>query len=188
MRYHDTLWEKVQQGNAAAFRQLFDTYWEELFLYACRILKDRSTAKDIIQALFIHLWEKHDGLPDVDNIPAYLRTALRNRLLNAIRDENVYQKHVDIFSEIAAGNDNSLLESLEVKDTEHAILASMDALPAKMKNVFYLHRFEHLSVTEIALKLGTSEQTIRNQLNTALQRVRARWSTIIPLLCYFLLP
>jgi len=183
---HHTLWELIQQGNATAFRELFDTYWEELFTYAFRILKDRSTAQDAIQSLFIHLWEKHNSLPEVQNIPAYLRTALRHRLLNALRDEHVYQKHVDLFAEIAAGSDNSLLDAIQLKDAETALLRTMNTLPAKMKDVFYLHRIEQLSVAEIALRLGSSEQTIRNQLNTALHRIRAQWSTLSGLLICWL--
>lgn len=178
MQHLGTLWEKVQQGDAPAFRTLFDTYWEELFLYAFRVLKDHSLAQDTIQSLFIHLWEKHASLPPVTSVSAYLRSALRNRLLNTIRDEQVYQKHVDLFCEVAAGTDNSLLESIQVKDTETALLRSIDRLPAKMKSVFYLHRIEHLTVPEIALRLGSSEQTIRNQLNTALHRIRNQWGAI----------
>ncbi len=93
----DTLWEMVRQGHSAAFRTLFDTYWEALYLYAVRVLKDDSAAQDTIQGLFVHLWESHAELPPVTSVSAYLRSALRNRLLNAIRDEQLYQQHVGSF-------------------------------------------------------------------------------------------
>lgn len=172
---HVVLWSAVQRGNETAFRRLFDLYWEALFLYACRILKDRSLAQDTVQGLFIHLWEKHNSLPDVAAVAPYLRSALRNRLLNAIRDHQVYQRHVDLFRQVLQEGDNSTANMLQLKDTEQQLLQSINSLPGKMKDVFYLHRIQHLSVAEIALKLGTSPQTIRNQLNSALHRLKAQW-------------
>ncbi len=174
----DTLWEKVRQGHSTAFRALFDAYWEELYSYAVRVLKDSSAAQDAIQSLFIHLWETHHQLPPVTSVPAYLRSALRNRLLNVIRDEQVYQQHVGQFGASTARADNSILDTIHFRETETALLRSIDRLPVRMKTAFYMHRIQHLSVPEIALRLGSSEQTIRNQINTALRRIRIQWQTI----------
>lgn len=173
-----TLWSAVQAGNDTAFRQLFEEYWSPLFTYACKITRDHSLAQDSVQSLFISLWEKHDALPDVTAILPYLRSALKNRLLNALRDEHLYQKHVDIFTQVIDTNAPSSSEQLHLKETEQQLLQSIDRLPDKMKDVFYLHRVEDLSVAEIAHKLGTSPQTIRNQLSTAMQRLRSGWKTI----------
>lgn len=174
-----TLWSSIRTGNEIAFRQLFEEYWEPLFTYACKITRDHSLAQDSVQSLFIHLWEKHDVLPEVTAILPYLRSALRNRLLNALRDEHVYQKHVDIFTQVLDTNTASSSDKLHLKETEQQILQSINRLPGKMKDVFYLHRIEDLSVAEIACKLGTSPQTIRNQLSTAMQRVKNGWKTIV---------
>jgi RNA polymerase sigma-70 factor (ECF subfamily) len=178
MQYHSMIWDKVRQGDEAAFRQLFDEQWETLFSYACKILKDQEQAQDITQSLFMHLWEKHAALPPVAAVTPYLRHALRNRLLNAIRDQHVYERHVDLFRQAALESDNSLTEGLQLKETEQQLLRSINTLPDKMKNVFYLHRIENLSVAEIAARTGSSEQTIRNQLNTALHRLRTKWNSI----------
>jgi RNA polymerase sigma-70 factor (ECF subfamily) len=178
MQYQGTIWEKVRQGDEAAFQELFEQQWEALFTYACKILKDQAMAQDIIQGLFIHLWEKHAALPPVTAVTSYLRNALRNRLLNAIRDQHVYQRHVDLFRQAALESDNSLIEGLQLKETEQQLLRSINTLPGKMKDVFYLHRIENLSVAEIAARTGSSEQTIRNQLNTALHRLRTKWNSI----------
>ena len=169
------LWSSVRQGNESAFRQLFDQYWESLFSYATKITRDHSLAQDIVQGLFVHLWEKHASLPQVTAVLPYLLSALKNRLLNALRDENLYQRHVDIFKETNNINDHSVVEQLQFKETEQLLLRSINQLPGKMKDVFYLHRIENLSVAEIAMRQGTSPQTIRNQLNTALQKIRSLW-------------
>ena len=169
------LWSSVRQGNESAFRQLFDQYWESLFSYATKITRDHSLAQDIVQGLFVHLWEKHASLPEVTAVLPYLHSALKNRLLNALRDENLYQRHVDIFKETNNINDHSVVEQLQFKETEQLLLRSINQLPGKMKDVFYLHRIENLSVAEIAMRQGTSPQTIRNQLNTALQKIRSLW-------------
>lgn len=178
MQYEATIWDRVQQGDANAFQQLFEQHWEPLFTYACKILKDPALAQDTLQSLFIHLWEKHNTLPQVKAVAPYLRQALRNRLLNVLRDQQVYEHHVAAFRQAVLDSDNSLLEDLQGKETEQQLLQSINTLPEKMKNVFYLHRIENLSVTEIAARTGSSEQTIRNQLNTALQRLKTRWNSI----------
>ena len=178
MQYQGTIWDRLIQGDEAAFQQLFEQQWEALYLYAYKILHDEAQAQDVIQSLFIHLWEHRATLPQVNTITPYLRHALRNRLLNAIRDEQVYQRHVDLFRQAALTSDNSLIEGLQMKETEQALLRSINTLPDKMKDVFYLHRIENLSVAEIAARTGSSEQTIRNQLNTALHRLKAKWNSI----------
>jgi RNA polymerase sigma-70 factor (ECF subfamily) len=169
------LWSSIRQGNENAFRQLFEQYWESLFSYASKITRDHSLAQDIVQGLFIHLWEKHASLPEVTAVLPYLHSALKNRLLNALRDENLYQRHVDLFKETNNITDHSVVEHLQFKETEQLLLQSINQLPGKMKDVFYLHRIENLSVAEIAMRQGTSPQTIRNQLNTALQKIRSLW-------------
>jgi RNA polymerase sigma-70 factor (ECF subfamily) len=170
-----TLWSSIRLGNEEAFRQLFEQYWQDLFSYACKITRDHSLAQDIVQGLFIHLWEKHSSLPEVNTVLPYLHSALKNRLLNALRDENLYQHHVDTFKETNIKYDHSVVEHLQFKETEQLLLQSINQLPGKMKDVFYLNRIENLSVAEIATRQGTSPQTIRNQLNTALQKIRTLW-------------
>lgn len=169
----DTLWDSIRSGNENAFRQLFEEYWEALFDYAHKITKDHSLAQDIVQNLFIHLWEKHESLPPVTAVYPYLQSALKNRLLNALRDENLYQSHVDRFKATTVDNDHSTVEQLQLKETEQLLLQSINQLPSKMKDVFYLNRIEQLSVAEIAIRQGTSQQTIRNQLNVAVQKIRS---------------
>ncbi|MBW8688135.1 RNA polymerase sigma factor [Chitinophaga rhizophila] len=167
-----TLWSSIRQGNETAFRQLFEECWEPLFTYASKITRDYSLAQDSVQSLFIHLWEKHDTLPEVTAILPYLRSALKNKLLNALRDEHVYQKHVDLFTQVIDTDAPSSAALLHLKETEQQLLHSINLLPEKMKDVFYLHRIEELSVAEIACKMGRSQQTVRNQINTAVQRLK----------------
>jgi RNA polymerase sigma-70 factor (ECF subfamily) len=116
----------------------------------------------------------------------YLHSALKNRLLNAVRDENLYQRHVDLFKETNKENDHSIVEHLQFKETEQQLLHSINQLPVKMKDVFYLNRIENLSVAEIALRQGTSPQTIRNQLNTALHRIKSLWIVEILIVLWLL--
>ena len=168
-----THWDSFRSGNEDAFRQLFELHWQDLFNYACRITRDPATAQDAVQSVFIHLWEKHTSLPPVAAVLPYLRTALKHKLLNAMRDENLYQKHVDTFQQVAENyHSQPAHEQLHLKETEQQLMQSINRLPERMKEVFYMNRIEDLSVAEIALKLGSSQQTIRNQLNTAVQRIR----------------
>ncbi|ATL45689.1 hypothetical protein COR50_00105 [Chitinophaga caeni] len=170
------IWTAVRRGNQTAFKELFDLYWDQLFAFAYKVLRDKSMAQDVVQSLFIYLWEQHAELPPVNAVDAYLKRALKHRLLNSIRQENIYQKHVNLFQQVLEESVCSSHDVLQVKESEQQLLNAIESLPDAMKQAFYLHRVEHLSIAEIAHLQGTSPQTIRNQVNIALKKIRLKWT------------
>ncbi|RAJ11083.1 RNA polymerase sigma-70 factor (ECF subfamily) [Chitinophaga skermanii] len=173
---HDQLWADIQAGSEHAFKQLFDLFWDDMYLYAYKIMRDKSLAQDAVQNLFIYLWEKQSQLPLVHDIKAFLFTSLKHRLLNLMRQEQTYQQHIAQFLAIVQDIDYSTTQQLQLKEANYEILSRINALPGKMKEVFYLNRVENIPVAEIAELYGTSPQTVRNQVNAALQKLKANWS------------
>lgn len=175
------LWDGISAGDPQSFQLLFDRYWEPFFQYAYKILRSKEDAEEIVQELFIHLWNKRQELPVVQSPTAYLFTALRHRLLNDL----ARKKHRITSLDLVCEQESQLYahEHSERKNTEKLIRSLARSLPEKMQQVYILHQFKGLSIAEIARTTGNSEQTIRNQVNTAVKRISEAYkSTALPLL------
>jgi RNA polymerase sigma-70 factor, ECF subfamily len=167
------LLQKIACSDQQSFQVLFDTWWEPLFQYAFKVLQNRQDAEEVVQDFFIHFWNKRNGLPEVQSLSAYLFTALKNRILNHLAKKKYTLTSIDVLH-----NDQSefsAAQKLEQKETESTLRSLVNALPSKMKQVYEMHQFSGLSVTEIASATGNSEQTVRNQLSTAVKKLSVAW-------------
>jgi RNA polymerase sigma-70 factor (ECF subfamily) len=167
------LWKKILSGDRPSFHILFDKYWEPLFDHAYKVLQDREDAEEVVQELFIHLWNKHKELPELQSVAAYLFTALKNRLLNHLAKKKYRLVGLDLASQEVSPL--SAVENLDRKSSENLIRMLADMLPEKMQQAYLLHQFKGLSIAEIALATGNSEQTIRNQINTAVKKISTNY-------------
>lgn len=177
------LLHKIACDDQQSFQVLFDAWWEPLFQYAFKVLQNRQDAEEVVQELFIHLWNKRNNLPEIQSLSAYLFTSLKNRLLNHLAKKKYPVTGIDVLC-----NDESefsAAQPLEQKDTETTLRSLVNTLPGKMKQVYEMHQFSGLSVTEIASATGNSEQTIRNQLNSAVKKLSVAWKAELLILLIF---
>jgi RNA polymerase sigma-70 factor (family 1) len=165
-------WERVKTGDDKAFAQLFNLLWKEMFGYAARLMQDNTEAQDIVQELFTQLWEKRESLSTVDKIKPYLYQWMRHSILNRIQEQGIRKKHLEAFRYTVEETTDTTFSLLVENDLQQQILKSINSLPDRMREVFWLSRMEHLSVSEIASKLNISEQTVRNQINIAVNRIK----------------
>jgi len=181
------LWEKFLTGDQRSFSELFDKYWDPFFQYGYKILQNREDTEELVQEFFIHLWNKREALPELQSVSSYLFTALKNRLLNQLAKKKYRFTSLEWVRE--KESILSATEHLEKKNTEKAIRSLAETLPKKMQQVYILHQFRGLSITEIALATGNSEQTIRNQINSAVKKLsivyRSSMLSFLPLSLYF---
>ena len=179
------LLQKIACNDQHSFQVLFDTWWEPLFQYAFKVLQNRQDAEEVVQEFFIHFWNKRQELPELQSLSAYLFTALKNRLLNHLAKKKYLVTSLDVLYNNES--DLSAATALEQKDTESILRSLVSTLPRKMKQVYELHQFAGLSVTEIAQTTGNSEQTVRNQLNTAVKKLSLVWKAelLTLLICCF---
>lgn len=160
--------------NQNAFSEIYNRYWHSLFLHAYKMLGNEDEAKDVIQDLFISLWDKRKCLRLKTNLKAYLYFTTRNRVINHIRKHRIS----DLFiNEIARGislADTGTQRTLEEKDLIQIIDNEINNLPPRMRTVFELSRRKYLTHKEIAEKLGTSEETIKKQISNSLKILKQR--------------
>ena len=178
------VWKGLRQADAAAFNTLFEMYWEPLFQYAYKILKRKEDAEELVQDLFINIWNKKEQLPEVNVVAAYMHTAMRNHVLNHLAKQKLKIVTIDHVEE--SSSKYAASEKIDIKESEKILALCMRSLPQKMQEVFYLHRIGELSVAEIAAQTNTSPQTVRNQLNAAYKKLRTTLAKSTPLILVLL--
>lgn len=176
MDLQDTaLLERVQLlDDKAAFDELYHRYWEPLYMAAYARLQNEADAKDCLQEVFVALWHKRKEIVIREKLDAYLFISLKYRVLNHLRSHHNYQKHLDAFADFPLPFLPSADAHLSLTEMQELIADTIADMPDKMKAVYLLSRRDGLSVQETATQLGISQQTVKNQLTTALKRLRDR--------------
>lgn len=160
----------LKKGDEGAFSEIYNRYWNILYAYAFRIYTEEKICEDIIQEVFIRLWEKAKTT-DIINIEGYLFKAIKNKIATHIRDLKFTTSHTQVLQSIA--NDTSE-NYLEYKEFEKNVLLEIEKLTPKCKQVFTLSRFEQLSNPEISEKLSISIRTVEKHISDALKELKTR--------------
>jgi RNA polymerase sigma-70 factor (ECF subfamily) len=159
----------LKKGDRAAFTEIYDRYWESMADHATRLTKSREEAADIVQEIFVSIWNRKSLLEEQVPIAPYLMRSTRNLSLRFIRD-NIHRHHfLKRLSEAASEVRASAGDLLQLKQLQGRIDEIVETLPTKMKEVYQLSRKEQLSHKEIARRLGISETTVKKQINNALK-------------------
>jgi RNA polymerase sigma-70 factor (family 1) len=161
--------EALHNQDVPIFRQLYNTYSEELYLLAYRWVKDSSLAKDMVHNLFVHLWEKGAQTIITGHIRPYLYRAITNQAINELkrRKRQVGEEALQFQSD-----QHSFYETADYILLQQEILQQLQSLPPRCREIFILSRIRQLEPAEIAEKLGITLNTVYFQLSTALKSLR----------------
>ena len=189
LRYNeDQLILQIAEGNENAFRQFFNHYYNRIFSVAFAFTKSAELAEEMVQDVFLKIWLKREGLPQVKKIEAYLFITARNHLYNELRkkihDVTFVECVGEYFTESALSPENQLL----YKDSLRLVNTAVEKLPLQQRAVFELSRNEGLNHDKIAQQLGISKLTVKSHLTKALQFIRQyllRHSDTFLLLIFF---
>lgn len=154
---------------------------------AYKRIKSTEDCRDLVQDLFATLWLKRDVLEIKQNVSSYLFTSIKYKVINHIESLIVRENYFRSLSKVAEDYDNSTGESIFSKDLEQSLQKGINSLSPKVKEVFELSRNENLSIKEIALKLNVSDQTVKNQISTALKTLRLHLNQLLSVLVLLLL-
>lgn len=163
--------EKLNDSDKESFALLVDKYHHQLCLYALHLTNDHDESKDIVQNVFLRLWQQRHRLENVTNIKSFLYSAVYNGFLNYLRDrKNLLDIEKVQISEIdsIAHSDSEDLISRQLK----VVKKQIEKLPPKCKRVFLLSKQEGLTNIEIADFMGISEKTVENHISKAFRRLR----------------
>ena len=156
--------------DSVQYKNVFDLHYEALYGYAFSILKEETYTDDILQNIFIKLWQNREKV-NVETVKAYLYTAVRNECLNHLKHKVVKAGYAQHQMAGGAGTDNNI--HTEQKELHEKIQDLVNQLPEKCAAVFYMCRQLGLSYREVADALGISVKTVENQMSKALKFLRS---------------
>ncbi len=157
-------------GTEDTFRKVFDDCYENLCRYAFTIVKDFDLAEDIVQSMFLKLWEKRADLDITTSVRSYLFRSVYNQCINQL-DHRVIKTKYDASVRVEAGRDEQQPDVFP-DELEQNIRKAVDTLPPQCRSIFIMSRYEELRYSEIAERLGISVNTIQNQVSKALKLLR----------------
>jgi len=164
----------LKDRDTGAFAEIYDRYAIIIYYKVNQMLRDESSAKDLVQDLFTSIWEKPDNIREESNFAGYLYVASRNRVLKLIQSGKTRSDYLNELGKYSTESSSDTLEKIDERELMLLILKEMDKLPGKMREVFQLSRLEDLSHREIAQKLNISEATVKKQVQNALRILKGR--------------
>ncbi|MCH7400314.1 sigma-70 family RNA polymerase sigma factor [Belliella kenyensis] len=165
--------------NQKQFESIFNEYWEAMYQAAYVRVRDQAITEDIVQEVFIDVWQRKESISIQSSLKAYLLTAVKYKVLKHFNSLNKASfQTIDSLELVAEENED--LEKFEMLYNQLEV--AIDKLSPKCRLIFRLHKIEGLSTEDIAVKLNLSKQTIHNQLSKSLAIVRNEMKHAAPIL------
>jgi len=168
--------DNIKKGNIKVYEQLFKHYYKSLVLFSFRYVKNRKIAEDVVHDVFVNIWENREKLDFTGNFKSYLFIAVRHLSLKKSVTQNKFEQ-IDV--EVILSKSNAPDDVLIKKEFEKAISLAISKLPEKRREIFCMHRFDHLTYSEIALALNISIKTVETQMGRAIKFLRERLTFLL---------
>ena len=169
----ETLLSLVADGDKEAFTMLYRRYWESLFASAARALRSKTDAADLVQDIFLSIWNRRNDLRVTGSLAAYLQTSVRYKVIKYIEKNITRRDYLVLITDVLVNYQPPDAESqLQIKELQHVIQSAVEQMPNKMREVYQLSRKHHLSHKEIAERLDISDETVKKHIQHALQIIK----------------
>lgn len=175
----DLFWQKIQTGDEYALEKVYKAAFRSLVYYASEITGQTQMAEEVVQDVFLKIWQNRSVLSIKGSFKPYLFQSVHNHAMNAIRQQRTMKESVNILrsektwqfiADTYDLNDN-MIERIFAEETEAIIELKIKELPEQCRKVFIMSRFEMLKNEEIAIQLGISEYTVKSHIYCALQKI-----------------
>ncbi|MDJ1480709.1 RNA polymerase sigma-70 factor [Cytophagaceae bacterium YF14B1] len=183
----EELLRELRAGNEKAFNEIYDRYWKNLYLFARNKLRSEDEALDITQDIFVKLWTKRDTLLITTSLSGYLFKSLKNKILDHIDATYTREDYLASLKNMTPSFRESTAEKVAESEIYSLLDTSLASMPSRMKEIFELSRRQDHSIAEISQQLDLSQQTVKNQLTSALRRLRLSLSDYIVSILLFCL-
>lgn len=162
----------LKQGDQTAFIEIYDRYWDKLFSMAGHKLEQLEDAEEVVQNIFISLWNRRQTLTITSTLNSYLAVSVKYRVIKVLEKQHYQKKYRDSLGrEVML--DDSTREWLEFTALKEQLEQLVKALPDKCQLVYRMSREEGFSQKEIAGKLDISEKTVEAHMGKALKAIRS---------------
>ena len=172
----NNLWQGLKQGDKEMFLALYKKYYHTLLFIGVKEMKDAHLVKDIIQQLFLYLWEKRETIQDARDVKSYLVTSFLRKLTADWKKNKQAGMLKVVWSSYPEDPQPNPEEKLIRKDEQsHLFQVLMDRineLPNRQKELITLKFYEGLTYEEIVQRTGLSHRTVYNKIHEGLKKLK----------------
>ena len=184
------LFERLRNSDEAAFRVIYNNYSSKLYYFVLEFIPLKDAAENIVQDIFVTLWNRRKELKDNTNLASYLFTGAKNNALYRLRDEKYGQKLFSNAMDVSELNLNA--DALITVDTsafafqeiEQIIQETLSSLPPQCRKAFELSRFREMKNREIAEELNISIKTVEGHITKGIKTFKIALKDYLPLVAH----
>ena len=181
-----TLWESFRNGDKDAFTALFRRHYAALFRFGSKFTTDSKLLEDCIQELFLELWQAKSRTP-VLSVKTYLLKSLKYKLLRAFRQRGKVLLTADSpEGHFEWSHENFLIAEQESQEKKRKVLAALDRLSNRQKEIIYLKYYQDLSYEEVSEIMNINYQAARNLLYQAIKSLKNILANSVALLFLYM--
>lgn len=168
----DELLVLLRQGNQRAFHRIYDRYKIELGLRILRMVKSEELAEELLQDLFMRLWQQREQIDIEKSLGAYLYRVAKNMVVDLLRraakEQQIHQQIIAASTELY----RHVEESLFAKENEAILRQAIDQLPPQRKKIFVHCKLEGLSYKEVAELYHISTTTVNDHIQKSMHSIK----------------
>ena len=166
--------ERLQKGDVEAFDQIYEKYSIHLYSFGLKYLRSKDESEELVQSVFLKLWENYKNLNKDLSFKSYLFTIAYNDICKLFRKRNYRQKFIDDTLHENYQSSSGIEESIDYKSVLDLVQQIINKLPVRQKSIFLKSRQEGKSTKEIAEEIGLSPGTVDNYISEALKFIRCQ--------------
>lgn len=148
-------------------------------------LQSEPDAEDVVQNVFAAIWTRRHSLRISTTFKGYLFTAVKYQVLDRIEEMLEHPSGIEVVNESILPEMGDILNPMLARELQAIVDKEIDQLPERMRQIYLMNLEEHCSISQIAERLQLSEQTVRNQLNTARNRLKVSLKHALTLLFFW---
>lgn len=168
-----------RSGDDAAFKEIYERYYELLYLFAYKKLRDENEAMDVVQDVFAWVLDNRQDFAVQTSLSSYLYKSVLNKIFNIFRHQDTIRKYIaqgDHFLDVDSNETDYLIREKDIAEMIDREIASM---PEKMRKIYELKHKQNLSPKEIAQQLGLSQNTVATQIRRGRKHLKTKLGILI---------
>ncbi|WP_430809946.1 MULTISPECIES: RNA polymerase sigma factor [unclassified Carboxylicivirga] len=179
---------KLAKDNEASLEELFNYYYPRLYSFSKSFLKFDEGIDDILQEVFVKIWQKRKSINSANTFNSYIFTITRNLLLNELRTRLNNENLKEEVKRLSLASEYSSVDQIEYSELRKKTNQLIEELPERQKEIFVLSRTEGLTHKEIAEKLGITTKTVEYHISLAIRYIKENLKSygVVAMLYFYL--
>lgn len=164
--------ERLKKGNPEAFDMIYDMYAGRLYAFSMKYLKSKDEAEELVQSVFIKVWENHKKLDSNLSFKSFLFTIAYNEICRLFRRKSYLRKYIEEAVRTDSQSDTSSEENSEFHSLMTEVEKIIAGLPERQRKAFIMCKIDGMPAKEVATGLGLSPGTVDNYVSSTIKTIR----------------